>query len=216
MSGRRFFILRAIIFANGELTPPISIIQDDVIIAANGGAHHCLEHHIDPLYVIGDLDSLSSEEVNQLQSKGAKVIRYPVKKDFTDLELALQHALELNTDEILIYGALGRRWDQTLANLLLASAYPQAEIRLVDGNQEFYYVQSGETRKIPGQPGDTVSLVPLTERVEGITTNKLEYPLSGETLHFGSTRGVSNIMQEDQASVQVRNGLLLCVVIHQL
>ena len=208
--------MRAIIFANGELTPPISISQDDMIIAANGGAHHCLQPHIDPHYVIGDFDSLSTEEVNQLQINGAKLIRYPIKKDFTDLELALQHALELEAEEILIYGALGKRWDQTLANLLLAGAYSKIDIRIVDGNQEFYYIQSGETQDIPGKPGDTISLLSLTERVEGVKTSNLEYPLNDETLYFGSTRGVSNVMQEDQASVYIRNGLLLCVVIHKM
>jgi thiamine pyrophosphokinase len=165
--------------------------------------------------VIGDLDSLTEEEISRLQSGGAQVIQFPTRKDSTDLELALQHAELLTPDEILIYGALGKRWDQTIANLLLAGAYPLARIRLVDGDQEIRYVRARETLRIEGEPGDTVSLIPLSGDVEGITTRGLDYPLKDERLSFGSTRGVSNVLLGDRAEVTLREGLLVCVVIHQ-
>ncbi len=81
-------------------------------------------------------------------------------------------------DEILILGALGTRWDQTLANVMLPAAFPDLNIRLVDGNQEFFYLRAGETITITGRPGDTLSLIPLGGEAQGITTDKLEYPLA--------------------------------------
>ena len=99
---------------------------------------------IQPDFVIGDFDSLDAETLAALKAKGAELIEFPAKKDFTDLELAIQHAGSLKPRDILIYGALGARWDQTIANILLAGAYPHLNIHLVDQKQEIRYLVPGE------------------------------------------------------------------------
>ncbi len=205
--------LRAIIFANGELKPPVQTEKADIIIAADGGAKHCLELGIQPNYVIGDFDSLEAETLAALKAKGAELIEFPAKKDFTDLELAIQHAASLKPRDILIYGALGARWDQTIANILLAGAYPHLNIHLLDQKQEIRYLVPGERLVVRGHSGDTVSLIPIGGSARGITTQNLEYPLIGETLHVGSTRGISNTLLEDWGAVELEEGMLLCIVI---
>jgi len=187
---------------------------EDLIIAADGGARHCLKQDLRPAYVIGDLDSLSSEAIDQLKTRGAQIIEFPKRKDFTDLELAIQYARRFQPETVLIYGALGARWDQSAANLLLPAAYPDLSIRLVDGPQEIFYIRAGANHSIEGFPGDIVSLVPLGGPAQGIATHNLEYPLDDELLHFGSTRGVSNTLVESPAVVSLKMGLLLCIVIH--
>ncbi len=207
--------MRAVIFANGSLNPPVSILPEDLIIAADGGARHCLALGLVPAVVIGDLDSLTPAELETLGAQGAKIVQFPVRKDFTDLELALQHARRSGADEILILGALGARWDQTLANVALPAAFPELAIRLADGNQEFFYLRAGETITVAGRPGDTLSLIPLGGEAQGITTDQLEYPLRDENLPLGSTRGVSNVLLAEQARYRCALGFLLCVVMHQ-
>jgi thiamine pyrophosphokinase len=115
----------------------------------------------------------------------------------------------------LFLGALGARWDQTLVNVMLPAAFPDLNIWLVDGKQEFRYLRAGETITVTGRPGDILSLVPLGSEAQGITTDKLEYPLNDEDLPLGSTRGVSNVLLAEEAQISLRAGLLLCVVIHQ-
>jgi thiamine pyrophosphokinase len=207
--------LRILIFANGRMDWPFEIQNDDFIIAADGGAHHCLERQIQPDIVIGDLDSLSTADVRRLKESGSEVITFPARKDFTDLELALLKAQELDADEILLLGALGARWDQTIANLLLPAAYSAMCIRLLDGPQEIAFLRGGEQLEIVGQSGDTVSLIPLAGDAQGIVTRNLEYPLNDDTLAFGSSRGISNILTAEKGRVSLREGMLLCVVIHQ-
>ncbi len=119
--------MRAVIFANGELNTPFNINAQDIIIAADGGARHCMRLELIPTVVIGDFDSLTQTELDQLKSDGVLILQFPVRKDFTDLELALQYAEKLQVDEVVILGALGDRWDQTIANLMLAGAYPNSE-----------------------------------------------------------------------------------------
>lgn len=206
--------MRAVIFANGWLNQPTALRADDLLIAADGGARHCLELGLHPTAVIGDLDSLSEAELSKLETAGAKIITYPRRKDYTDLELALNYALDLGADEILILAALGARWDQTIANILLPTAFSTIPIKLIDGGQEIFFLRAGEQLEIYGQPGDTVSLIPLTGSAHGISSQNLEYPLEGDSLHFGSTRGISNVMLTSRARVSLQQGLLLCIVIH--
>ncbi len=207
--------MRVVIFANGSLNPPLRLSPGDFIIAADGGTRHCLAFGLVPAVVIGDLDSLTQADLAALKVQGVEILQFPVRKDFTDLELALSHARSLGADEILILGALGARWDQTLANALLPAAFPDLNIRLVDGSQEFFYVRAGEMLTVSGRPGDILSLVPLGGEAQGITTKKMEYPLYDESLPLGSTRGISNVLLEDEAQISLREGFLLCVVIHQ-
>ncbi len=209
--------MRAVIFANGELTDGpaarAALKPDDLIIAADGGAHHCQALSLTPGVVIGDFDSLSPADLAGLESAGAELIRYPVRKDQTDLELAVRYALEQRVDQILVFGGLGGRWDQTLANLLLP-AHPDfwgIPIVYLDGDQRIYPIHGSGV--IEGHPGDTVSLIPVGGPARGVTTRGLEYPLNGGVLPFGSTLGVSNALTTARASVTVEEGLIVCVVL---
>ena len=209
--------MRAVIFANGVLSVPVAApLPGDLVFAADGGARHCLALGIIPAVVVGDFDSLEPAELAVLERNGAEVVRHPARKDFTDLELAIQLAVERGMQEIQVLGALGARWDQTLANLLLPAAVALQGVRisLVDGPQEILLIRAGETLEIRGRPGDIVSLIPLNEDAAGISTAGLEYPLAGEPLYFGRTRGISNVLSAESGRVSLESGLLLCVVIH--
>jgi thiamine pyrophosphokinase len=212
--------MNAVIFANGELNKT-SVVDDvlkasGLIIAADGGARHCLDLGITPQVVIGDLDSLSASDLEDLKNQGSSIIRHPSRKDHTDLELALLYALQSEAEEIIVLGALGKRWDQTLANLLLPAGeeFSQTTIRLVDGHQEINLIRPGKTLEIRGRAGDIVSLIPLWGDADGITTRGLEYPLENGSLKFASTRGISNVLLEQKAQVKLNQGLLICVLIH--
>ncbi|RLC88610.1 MAG: thiamine diphosphokinase [Chloroflexi bacterium] len=210
--------MRAVIFANGEFPNPQNardlLRPDDLIIAADGGTHHTLVAGVVPHVVIGDLDSLSPDEQARVEAAGAQVIRFSPRKDETDLELALLHAVREGATEIVILAALGGRLDQTIANLLLL-ALPELsglDMRIVEGQQTAFLIH--DEALIEGRPGDTVSLIPLGGDAVGVTTEGLEWPLHEDTLRFGPARGVSNVLTAERARVRVRRGSLLCVVTH--
>jgi thiamine pyrophosphokinase len=166
---------------------------------------------------VGDFDSLNEPELTALQASGTQLARYDRRKDFTDLELALEHAQRNGASEALVFGALGGRWDQTLANLLLPAAKTLSglKIRLLDSDQEISLLRDGENCRLEGRPGDTLSLIPLTLEARGVVTQGLEYPLKRETLYLGATRGISNVFVEQQACVSLEEGLLLICVLRQ-
>jgi len=208
--------LRAVIFANGGYTHLYPLLPDDLIIAADGGARYCLELGLIPHLVVGDFDSLDPASLQMLEQAGVELLRYPERKDFTDLELALQQSRQRGADEILVLAALGGRWDQTLANLLMPASQTLCctRVTLIDGKQEIHILRDGERLELHGSTGDTVSLIPIKGDSIGVSTHGLEYPLVCETLFFGSTRGVSNVLLEEPAWVSLQNGLLMCVLIH--
>jgi thiamine pyrophosphokinase len=208
---------KATIFANGEITADsISLTDDEMVIAADGGARHCLNLEITPQVVIGDFDSLTEEETAILATKGAELIRYPPEKDETDLELALDYALETGASEITLYGLLGGRWDMTFANLLLlaASRYAGIEFHIKARGTTAYIVRGGETIELRAKPGTTVSIIPLDGPARGITYRGLQWPLEDATLPFGTPRGVSNVMVKKAAEILLREGTVAVFVIN--
>ena len=212
--------MRAVIFANGVFSHPeidrARLRPDDWLIAVNGGARHCQAIGLTPAVLIGDFDSIKTQERQALDQQGVTMVSYPACKDETDLELALRYAMEGGADEVLILAGMGSRWDQSLANLLLLAMVELAgtQARLVDGPQEAALVRGGETLKLHGQPGDKVSLIPLGGDVHGVTTHGLEYPLEEDALYFGATRGVSNILLGEEATIHLEQGIMACFVIH--
>jgi thiamine pyrophosphokinase len=209
--------LRTVIFANGVLNNLQDvhdiILPDDLIIAADGGMTHCRTLGIKPSIVIGDLDSLDPDYLKSLQTSGTKIIRYPINKDQTDLELALHKALDLGYDEILVLGALGARWDMTIANLLLpaASEFSKVTIRLIDGHQEIILLRGRGELIFNGKKGDMLSIGPLGQDAYGVTLRGLKYPLEDDVLKFGATQGISNVLIDNTATVYLKKGLLFCI-----
>ena len=212
---------RIIIFANGEL-PDLDAARTllqagDYLIAADGGANHLLKMGILPEIVIGDLDSVDEDTLFQLTSAEVNIEQYSEDKDETDIELALGYAVEMRPSAILIVGGLGGRLDQTLANLSILTdpMLPKIDIRLDDGLEEAFFcrvsAEKGGQVEVRGRSGDTVSLIPWHGPVEGVSTEGLQWPLYGETLYPDKSRGISNVMLSESASVKIENGLLLVV-----
>ncbi|CAG0971171.1 thiamine pyrophosphokinase [Anaerolineae bacterium] len=211
---------RALIFANGDVNDgpmvqrAIAGWQDTLRIAADGGARTAAALDVPVTIVIGDMDSLSSDELADLEPR-AEILRYPPEKNETDLELALLYAVAHGATWIRIVGAVGDRLDQTLSNVYLMAlpALAKVSVRMVAGKQETWLMGAGQ-HTIEGQAGDTLSLIPLNGTVRGVQTDGLYYPLRDEDLIFGPARGVSNVMNGAKAGVTVREGVLL--VVHTL
>ena len=206
---------RIIILANGEL-PDLnkarSIVQpDDYIICADGGTRQALALGLKPDLIIGDMDSADKETLQQFRKNGVDIELFPQDKNETDLELAIHHALERNPEEIIIVGALGGRLDQTLANIALLSntRHSPPITRLDDGVEEILLCR--DQVEVHGRRGDIVSLIPWQGEVSAVNTTNLRWPLRKETLYPDKTRGISNEMIGDTASVSIGAGLLLVV-----
>jgi thiamine pyrophosphokinase len=173
-------------------------------IACDGGLRHFNAVGITPDILIGDMDSVPHLNDN------IPILRYPREKDQTDLELALAHAFERikNTPDpaVTVLGALGGRVDHMLANIFLL--HHDIPTKMKDETTVIQFVRS--VCALNRADGGMVSLIPVNT-ASGITTSGLIYPLKNETLVFGETRGISNVLTGETATVTLSAGSLLVV-----
>lgn len=206
---------RIVIFANGELPDDHRarrlIHEGDYVICADGGTRHALRLHIRPDLIMGDLDSLDPTQLQQFRASGVPVESFSHDKNETDLELAINRAIELQPEHIVILAALGGRLDQTIANIAILAdqRLSNLDIRLDDGSEEILLCR--DQVHIHGTRGDIVSLIPWGGAVTDVQTENLKWPLRRETLYPEKTRGISNEMLAERASVSIGSGLLLIV-----
>lgn len=182
------------------------------VIAADEGLQHAVALGLDVSVAVGDFDSASPEALAAAKESGVRIERYPAEKDATDLELALDFALTLGAGRILVIAGDGAgRLDHLLSALLLLASprYESVEVDAIVGTTRVHVVR-GE-RTFSGETGELVTLLALNGPAHGVTTEGLEYPLRGEMLDPGSSRGVSNVLASDRASVSVERGVVLVV-----
>ena len=209
---------KAVIALNGELKgnkeeyKKLIGGKDVLFVAADGGALLLESIGFLPDVIIGDFDSLTEVQYQHYEKMGVKIIKYPVEKDETDGELALQYCRERGFNNIVIIGSTGGRLDQQLANIFLleyafrngVTAFikePGLEMGIIDREKVFF-------RKI----GAGLSLIPLDEKVSGVTITGCKYLLNAGNLLRYKTRGISNIIEQEKAVITVEKGLLLYVL----
>lgn len=218
--------MKAVIVADGDVhgrhVLDAGLLDQDadgrlLVIAADGGALKAELAGLRPDLVIGDADSLAAETVDRLRGEGIEVNVHPQDKAESDTELCLREALRRGATKVVILGALGGlRFEHSLANLLLLTLPELAdrEVVLADATTSVRVMGSRtpDRLELRGLPGDLVSLLPLSEVVEGVRTTGLAYPLADEPLRQGPARGLSNVMGAEGATISIDGGHL--AVIH--
>lgn len=210
--------MKVVIFANGQLPRQEEALRHalkaELIIAVDGGARHCSDLNLLPHILLGDLDTISSPLLQKYEKKDVKIIRYPTDKDKTDLELALDFALEQHAATVTVFGALGPRWDMSIGNMLLLAApdYSNLNIKLIDGDTHILLLREGVAHLLSANPGSTISLIPLSGSAEGVSLTGFKYPLTDQQISHSSTLGISNMILGSEGKIYLRKGLLLCIV----
>jgi len=189
----------------------LAVPDGAVVIAADGGLGHAWRLGLDVSLVVGDLDSVSADDIARAEAAGIPIERHPREKDATDLELALDAALERGPARMLLVAGDGGRLDHLLSALLLLGSekYAGVETDAWIGEARIQVIRT--SRELVGDPGELLSLLAVHGPAEGVHTEGLVYPLAGESLEPGSSRGVSNIFAARRARVSVERGVLLAV-----
>jgi len=207
---------RAVLFANG-IDPKkgnLKFSTDDYLIAVDAGLHHLFSRGFLPDLLVGDLDSIDPNDFHKCLERGVETMRFPPEKDQTDLELALLEGAKRGFHEILIAFGLGGRLDHSLGNLALLN-HPVSKdlfLHFDDGQTEILLLNDKRfTWATRTAPGDLISLIPWQGDVTGVRSEGLEYPLNGETLFSGRTRGISNLAKGEYVSVSRETGALLFI-----
>ena len=196
-----------VVLAGGPDAPTAVELPPGVtVIAADGGSELAVALGIGVDIAVGDFDSIAAEKVG-----AAAIERHRPDKDSTDLELALAAAVRLEPERVLVLAGAGGRLDHLLGGLLLLASERYARIRIDAqiGTAAVHVVR--DRRTLAGEPSELLSLFPAHGPASGIVTEGLLYPLRGETLMPGSTRGVSNVFAASRARIALEQGVLFVV-----
>ncbi|MFD1954753.1 thiamine diphosphokinase [Paenibacillus thailandensis] len=184
----------------------------DFLIGADKGAYFLASQGFRMNAALGDFDSVEEEQLALVRASSDTVSPCdPVDKDYTDTELAFRLALGMKPRHIKLLGATGTRFDHTLANVhLLSTALDEGvEASIIDEHNRISI--TGRSMSVEKSEFTHVSLLPLTERVTGITLTGFRYPLCDATLRIGQSLGISNVLDGDSGLIELREGRLLVI-----
>lgn len=215
---------RAIVFVNGEWSDHAfelaNVSENDLLVCVDGGANHCIAMGLSPDILIGDLDSIDAEVAGSIQATKAEHVKFPSKKNASDLELALQLLCERSVSELVLLGMSGGRTDHFLFNWQLAASreWPFS-LRIIDSTADARIVRKQRPLSLSttdDQIGieQIFSVIPLVEGAEGVCVVGAAYPLSNASLSLGSTLGLSNVVQEKQLKISVSEGVVMALFVH--
>jgi len=190
----------------------------DIIIAADHGLKAVEELQLPVDYILGDFDSVPShilEKYKELSEEGQKITfkQYDPEKDETDTQIAIELALELDGEEIVILGATGTRIDHLLGNI--HSLYIPLKLNknayIIDEHNKIYLLNQDTLLSKEQLYGPNLSLIPLTETVTGVTLEGFKYPLSKVDMHIGESLGVSNEVISSKAQIKLKSGIFVVI-----
>ncbi len=177
----------------------------DYVIAVDGGLTALEALGRKPDVAMGDFDSLG------YVPRGMRVVRYPVEKDKSDMELALDRVRRLHYDEAYIYGALGGRLDHTLANLQLGAKFSErgVYVRMIGAHELLSFITGPDVLELPAAETGTVSVFSLSDEATGVFERGLRYGLDDAVLTNRTSLGLSNEMKGEGALIGVESGTLV-------
>lgn len=208
---------RVVIISGGSLDDELvkrTIQDDDTVIGADSGALFVFKHNLRLDVAIGDFDSVTKDQAEQIRHYAKQFISCdPVMKDMTDTEMALDYAMKLKPEEIILCGVLGTRIDHSLANIYLLKE-PAAEgiaCSIVDAHNRLTIVTADQAGHYFKADYTYISLLPITDKVTGVNLEGFKYPLNDATLVMGSSLGISNELSTEKGKVTVASGILLVI-----
>jgi thiamine pyrophosphokinase len=179
------------------------------------------EFHKQLTAVVGDLDSIPAEQIGKLQDEGIDVIRV-WDQDRHDLDKAIdflsQHDNFADFDYILVFGALGGRIDQEMANINMLFKYAVdpvfsgKRILLLDSENCLALLLPGKWRILLGEKDterhSTCGLIPIGGACV-VSSRGLGWNLSERVLEFGGLVSSSNFIDSSVVEIEVVKNPLL-------
>ena len=192
----------ALVLNAPELNP--DLITEEYIVAADAGFRHVRDKKVAAL--IGDLDTLGKAP------EGINLIRFPVEKNATDGELAIDYLHEQGCKLLTIYGAFGGKIEHIIGNLNLLAYADSLGIsaHINDGVMQAWYCR--DRIEIASRPGDEVSVFPFGGNAVAAASSGLYYPLHDLTLDVKKSRGISNRATSDKIVLEISSGAVIILV----
>lgn len=178
--------------------------------AADHGIDACCQAKLLPDVLLGDGDSARATSWSWAEKNGVTIQKYPVAKDYTDTQLALQLMIKAGAPAIILTGAFGGRFDHAYSTIFSCASL-DIPCTLIDETEALFYVKAGQSLTLTCQTvPKAISLLPFTPACSGVTINNVRWPLTEATLTQQFPNAISNELLTGQIdlSIGVKSGIL--------
>lgn len=188
--------------------------EDSIWVGVDKGVMILLEKGLTPVYAFGDFDSVSPEDWQKIKQTVSGIQRFKPEKDETDMDLAVNWALEQEADMIRIFGGSGGRLDHFFGNVqLLLKPILEAkktELLMID-RQNIIYAKPQGTYRIERKSNlKYISFIPITP-AKNLSLRGFKYPLTNCHIPLGSTLCISNELLSEYGTFSFTEGILLVI-----
>jgi len=208
--------MNALIIGSGGDVDKVCLenIKVDYVICADGGLEKAEKLGMKPDVILGDFDSVDRSVLENYSHLNIKTVTFPSEKDYTDMELAVEHALQIGAKSIVMIGATGTRLDHTMANIQLLEKYHYLgiDIVIIDNNNYIKIISDNTDMEIKYKKNCFISLVPVTEKIEGLTLVGFKYPLADVVVKRGTTFLISNEIIQETGRIILKKGTALVFI----
>ena len=203
-------VKRAFIYTGGEIFPQYikeRPAEGDIVICADSGYDNARYFGVRADVLIGDFDSLKEK----LPDDVPEILQVPVKKDLTDTQLAVEKALEMGANDIVIVGSTSGRLDHTLSTLAILENLNSRGKRgvIINGQNRIAFVKN-TNHIILRSDYKYFSLISL-DTAKGVSIEGALYPLKNKTVERKLQFAVSNQVEGNCALVTVKKGSIFVV-----
>lgn len=206
-----------VLIVSGGTAPSSELLKkeaqdSDYIICADSGANCLYENNIYPQMILGDFDSIKKDILLAFKNNNCKVISFPKEKDSTDSEIAVEEAIKLQPDTLVLLGFTGTRIDHFLGNLGLLSKCLSKRINAVlkDSNNTVFITD--KPIKIKGKRNNFFSIQAYCDKVQDLTILGAKYPLYNYELKLGDSRTISNEFLDNEVEINFSTGKILIIL----
>ena len=207
-----------ILVGAGDLTiSEIPMGENDLCIAVDAGYEYCRLLEITPDYILGDFDSISEKEAENVaeiaKQEEDKVIILPVEKDDTDMLAALKLGLSQGYQSFRIYGGMGGRIEHTIANIqcLLYLKEHNAVGYLMDGTGMILVAKEEEISFQDSLEG-YMSLFSMGDKAT-VSIENMKYLLKEQEITNSFPIGISNeFILGEKGKITVHKGAVVIIV----
>lgn len=210
--------MKTIILSGGRINQEFAIEYlktnpYDYLICVDKAMEFCDRCNIRPDIILGDFDSVNALVLSKFEKTDIPIRYFNPQKDLTDMQIAIEHAIEASSDEITVFGATGTRIDHMLGSIhtLVIPLKRNILCEIIDENNKIELIDKYKELKKSEQYGKYVSLIPLTEKVTNVTLKGFKYPLDDYDMTYGNSLGVSNEIQEETACIKLEKGILILI-----
>ena len=199
-----------LISIGGNSTSNVLSIESNFeeIIAVDSGIEHLLNLSLDPNTLIGDLDSISKNSLDEVKKNGVKILAFNSNKDQTDFELALNYLEEAEKSKVYIIGGESGEIDHLISIFLLIPSKSFFEnIIWLYGDKRIIFRQKIELNI---KKFTKFSIIPLSD-LTNLSIDGAEWNLDNKDIQFGETLTLRNSTNEEQLNIRCDKGVFALI-----